>query len=96
MSEHETATPKGKSDVTPEAADGRGTVPSHGEPLQCAVGGRITSVGPIRRSLQIGTRDVGVDPGVSMGGLAPGKPVTATGYQEHGTGRWIVTRLTHG
>ena len=37
-----------------------------------------------------------VDPGVSMGGLAPGKTVTATGYQEHGTGRWIVTRLTHG
>jgi hypothetical protein len=88
--------PKGKSDVTPEAADGRGNFPSHGEPLQFAVGGRITSVDPIRRSLQIGTRDCWVDPGVSMGGLAPGKTVTVTGYQDHGTGGWIVTRFTHG
>jgi hypothetical protein len=88
--------PKGKGNVTLEAADGRGNVPSHGAPLQFAIGGRITSVDPIRRFLQIGTHDCWVDPGVSMGGLAPGKTVTATGYQEHGTGRWIVTRLTHG
>jgi hypothetical protein len=88
--------PKGKGNVTLEAADGRGNVPSHGAPLQFAIGGRITSVDPIRRFLQIGTHDCWVDPGVSMGGLAPEKTVTATGYQEHGTGRWIVTRLTHG
>jgi hypothetical protein len=70
-------------------------VPSSGAPLQFAVGGRIISADPIRRSLQIGTRDFWVDLGVSMGGLAPGKTVTAGGYQEHGTGRWIVTWFTH-
>jgi hypothetical protein len=63
------------------------------EPLRFSILGTIVTCDAFGRCLRIGGRDVWVVPGVSMAGLAPGARVTASGYQEDLTARWIVTDL---
>jgi hypothetical protein len=68
--------------------------PSVSESLRFSITGPIVTWEPFGRWLRIGARNFWVAPGVAVAGLAPGALVTAIGYQEDLTARWIVTTLT--
>jgi hypothetical protein len=63
-------------------------------PLRFSITGPIATWDPLGRWLRFGARNLWVAAGVSLAGLTPGARVTAIGYQERGTTRWIVTQLT--
>ena len=66
----------------------------HHPPLSFTIPGTIVTWDAFGRGLRIGARHLWVAPSVSVAGLTPGARVTASGYQEDQTARWIVTDLT--
>jgi hypothetical protein len=64
--------------------------------LRFSIAGPIVSWDPHGRWLRIGVRNFWLSPGVSVAGLAQGARVTAIGYQDDATARWVVTQLTLG
>jgi hypothetical protein len=68
--------------------------PTAPDPLPFSITGTIATWEPIGRWLSIAERHCWVAPGVAVAGLIPGAVVTASGHQDHWTGRWIVTKLT--
>jgi hypothetical protein len=63
-------------------------------PLSFTIAGTIVTWDAFGRWLRIGARTLWVAPSVSVAGLTPGARVTASGYQEDQTSRWIVTEFT--
>jgi hypothetical protein len=63
------------------------------ESLQFSIAGTIVTWDSFGRWLRIGERNFWVAPSVSVAGLAPRVRVTASGYQDDRTARWIVTDL---
>jgi hypothetical protein len=63
------------------------------EPLRFSILGTIVTWDPFGRWLRIGERNFWVAPSVSVAGLTPGARVTASGYQDDLTTRWIVTDM---
>jgi len=64
------------------------------EPLRFSLTGTVATWDALGSWLRIVERNLWVAPGVEIAGLEPGATVTATGYQEDLTARWIVTQIT--
>ena len=58
--------------------------------------GAVAHWEPVGRWLRIGERHCWVAPGVAVAGLIEGRRITASGYQDDLTARWVVTQLTLG
>ena len=69
--------------------------PPGSEPLRFSILGTIVTWDKFGRWLRIGGRNFWLAPSVSADGLAPGARVTASGYQDDLSTRWVVTDLKH-
>jgi hypothetical protein len=73
------------------------TTPSPSAPdselLRFSILGTIVTWDSFGRWLRIGERNFWLAPSVSVTGLAPGTRVTASGYQDDLSARWIVTDI---
>ena len=63
------------------------------DPLRFSILGTVVAWDAFGRWLRIGERNLSVAPSVSVAGLTPGARVTASGYRENLTARWIVTDM---
>jgi hypothetical protein len=61
------------------------------KPLRFLITGPISAWDPVKRRLRIDGRRLWVAPTVTVGGVANGVLVTATGHQGDPGIRWIVT-----
>jgi hypothetical protein len=67
--------------------------PLTSDPLRFSLTGTVATWDSVGRWLRIVERHLWVAPGVVVTGLALGATITANGYQEDLTARWIVTQL---
>jgi hypothetical protein len=67
--------------------------PPDPEPLRFSILGTIVTWDSFGRWLRIGERNFWLAPSVSVAGLVPGARVTASGYQDDLSTRWIVTDI---
>ena len=68
--------------------------PTAPDPLRFSITGTIATWNAFGRWLGIWSAHVWVAPGVTVAGLVPGATVTAIGYREPLSDRWVVTQLT--
>ena len=63
------------------------------DPLRFTIMGPVTAWDPAARHLRIGERHLWVAPRVSVAGVVQGVEVSASGFREGPSARWVVRKL---